>query len=500
VLIESEPARADIFDRFINMQIEVEGPSFAAIEQTQTHQFKFQFYNGGSLQGGYMFLTEFRAIVLEGEGWLAFASPTWQYSDPNATYDGTLTVSAAARPSRTATILLSGRYRDIYGNWYFGNHTFQVRVSQYHSFDVRAHETFIKGKQEQIYTVPVTLTNYGNQEDRFTVDLRYAPLDWNVGITQTPVILPPGGESTFYVYITTPHQDFYAQQITEFILLRVSPEGSANERMVSIVVSLEGFHLTLGETVAVLSGVPPLFMLAAVGIVLYSRTGPFAALPKPWKEEKEELEKLPPERRRQVVRSMKEEWRSGRYFLKGILQEEREALQKTRLKRLKQHRLKQKIRSEWKKSWEPLHEAWRREKDRIDAEYAKREKHLKELRKKARNLGVDADVALPQPRYPPRPPKPEMPAVPEYRMDERRNRLVGPDEADVERILMPLRRNQVIAKREITKLRQVGDSIIENLRRSSAALEKRLDAEIKKARMLSSRKKSMRADGGRRST
>lgn len=482
IIIPAEPAHAGIFDRFINMQIEPVGDVIAEVRPSESHYFRFKYYNGGVLTSGYNFYTEF-TVDVEGEGWTAYVSPTSRFTGPNETADGHVMVAASARPSDTASIHISGRFRDIYGNWYYGNYTFQVKVSQYHSFDVRANKTFIHGRQERIYSVPVKIVNYGNREDRFIISTKHRPPGWNVGISQSPIILPPQGEATFYVYFTTPHERAYVQATTRFIMLEVMSEGTSYKKPVSIVVTMEGFHLTLGQVVALLSGAPSLILLAFVAAVIHTKNSPYSQIPKPWREEQNELEKLPPSQRKRVLREMKEEWKSARHFLRWELYGGRTLTKLERRRNAKQRALEEKMQREWKRSWVPVHEVWREECSRIRKEYEKLERQLAEKLAKAKKYGIAIEAALPQPVYPPEPKKPPLPKMPEYRIDERRNVLIEPDDVEIERLLMPLKRYRMLAKREIAKIREMGDEMLARLTKSFASVESRIDTEVKRRKL-----------------
>lgn len=482
IILPAEQAHAGIFDKFINMQIEPVGDVIAEVRPSESHYFRFKYYNGGTLTKGYNFYTEF-TVDVEGEGWIAYVSPTSRFTGPNETADGHVMVAASARPSNTASIHVSGRFRDIYGNWYYGNYTFQVKVAQYHSFDVKVNKTFIHGRQERIYSVPVTIVNYGNREDRFTISTKHRPPGWNVGISQSPIILPPRGEATFYVYFTTPHERVYTQATTHFIMLEVISEGTSYKKPVSIVVTVEGFHLTLGQLVAFLSGAPSLILLAFLAAAMHMKNSPYSYVPKPWKEEREELEKLQPPQRKRVLKEMKEEWESSKQFLRWALLSEQKHARITRRRNAKQRSLEERIQTEWKRAWIPVHEAWKEECSRLRKEYEKLEKQLAEKIGKAKVYGIKVDASLPKPVYPPEPKKPPLPKVPEYRVDERRNVLIEPDEVEIERILMPLKRYRMLTKREIAKIREMSDEMLARLNQSFNSMETKIEAEIKRRKL-----------------
>lgn len=470
------------FAQFINLQIDPVDGTTAEIEPTKEHTFYFKFYNGGSMKTNlYLFYVEFR-VEVEGEGWEAYVSPRWTFFWPNETKIGKVRVAASARPSNYATVHLYGRLRDIYGNWHYGNFTFQVKAAQYHSFDVRLNQTFIKGRQEEIYTVPVKIINYGNYEDRFYINTVYAPQRWKVALSQSPIIIPPRGEVTVYMYFAIPHEGVYVQERTSFIMLEVKSEAAATSKTVAVIVAVSGFHLTLGQIVALLSSMPSLLLLAFIGVVIHRRNNPFTYLPKPWKEEGEEIAKLGLPQRRKILKEMKEEWKSAKYFLKWEIKDKRKLEKLRRLKEVKQKKLEEKIRTEWSSAWMPVYNKWKEECEKIKREYEKMSNKLKEKINRARKMGIKIDISLPELKYPPEPKKPSMPKIPEYRLDERRLVLIEPDEIEIERILAPVRKNKILAKRDAARIEEMSKEIMEKMVKSFETIEKKIDAEITKAR------------------
>ena len=483
-LAEQPPEPDEPMPQLVNLQIDPIGPTTAEIEPTKQYTFYFKFYNGGFFSKNYyLFYAEFD-VEVEGEGWQAFVSPTWTYFWPNETKIGRIVVTASARPSNYATIHLYGRIKDLPGRifdyWHKANFTFQVKLAQYHSFDVEINKTFIKGRQEEIYSLPVKIKNQGNYEDRFYIRKIYAPPGWKVGFSQSPIIIPPDGEASVNLYFAIPHEGVYVQERTHFILVEVRAEGGGVAKAVAVIVSVEGFHLTLGQMVALLSSMPSLLILAFVGIVAYRHNNPVTYLPKPWKEEEEELAKLRGNARRKMLREMKDEWKSAKYYMKWKLREERKLEELRRKKRIKQRRLEEKIKNAWKEGWEPLYNKWQEEKEKIKTEYEKLRRHIERKLAEAKRKGVFIDISLPEIKYPPEPRKPAMPKIPEYRIDERRLTLIEPDEVEVERILIPLERNKLLVKREIRKIEEMSKNIIENLKKSFEAIERKIDAEIRK--------------------
>ena len=470
------------FAQFINLQIEPVNGVTAEVKPGDQYSFIFKYYNGGTMQTNlYLFYVEFN-VEVEGEGWNVYVSPSWSYFLPNETKIGKVSVSPSARPSNYATIHLYGKLRDIYGNWHYGNFTFQVKATQYHSFDAKTNVTFIKGKQESIYTVPIEIINYGNYEDRFYVDPVYTPPNWRMVVSQNPIILTPGQRATVNVSFEVPPEGIYVQQRTYFIMVNVRSQMSLNSRAVAVIIAVEGFHMTLGEMVAALSILPSLLILTLLGVIVHHLNNPLSYLPKPWKEEEKELAAMPPTKRKATLAQMKEEWKSAKYFMKENLSGAKSMERLERIRKAKQRQLEEKIRKEWRNSWEPLHKEWVEACNKIKREYRKLERRLKERAEKAKRKGVKVDITMPELKLPPEPAKPAMPAIPEYRIDERRAKIIEPDEIEVERLLAPLRRKQLLLKKEREAMRNMADEIIRNLQHSFSILETKIEREMEARR------------------
>ncbi len=470
------------FAQFINLQIEPVNGATAEVKPGEQYSFLFKYYNGGSMQTNlYLFYVEF-SVEVEGEGWNVYVSPSWGYFLPNETKIGKVSVAPSARPSNYATIHLYGKLRDIYGNWHYGNYTFQVKATQYHSFDAKANKTFIKGEQEKIYTVPVEIVNYGNYEDRFYIDPVYTPPNWKMAISQNPIILMPGEKTTVNIMFEVPPEGIYVQQRTYFIMVNVHSQMSLNSRAVAVIIAVEGFHMTLGEMVAALSILPSLFILLFVGMIFYHRSNPLTYLPKPWEEEREELAKMPPGRRKAVIAQMKEEWKSARYFMRENISGEKSMEQLERIRKVKQRKLEERIKKEWREAWEPVYKEWEAACSRIRREYEKMRARVKEKMEKAAKKGVKLEVSMPELKLIPEPVKPALPSIPQYKVDERRGKIIEPDEIEVERIVAPLKKKQILLKKERERIRNMAEEIIGNMRRSFSIIEARIEREMEERR------------------
>jgi hypothetical protein len=475
------------FPALMFLVIEPVGPAVAEVEPLGHYSFKFKFYNGGYFQSNlYAFWTEFR-VKVEGEGWTAYVEPTHTYFYPSETKFGVVNVEAGARPSNFAYIHVYGRFRDIYGFWHHGNYTFQVKTTQYHSFDARIEEPFIKAKQDDIYSVPITVRNFGNYEDRFYLEPEYLPPGWKITFSDPVLIIPPGGEATTYIYFATPHESIYLQYSSYLIRIRVGAEG-ASPKLVAMIVSMEGFHFTPAQVVAIATTMPSILILAI--LLAFSRhySNPCNFIPKPWKEEAEELKKLNEKERKKRLKEMKEEWLSARYYCKEEYKKEKELEKLRKLKEKKERKLKEKLEKAWEKSWKELEEKWKEEKRLIDEEYQKWKQRIEKKWKEASKLiSIDKPV-LTKPDYPPKPKKLSLPSMPKYFIDENRLILIEPDEISIKRAMMDIKNNKRVAEGEKLRIERMGKEIRNRIKMEAMAIEKRIDSMVGKAKLEMQRK------------
>ena len=468
------------FTHLIHLKIEPLDAVVAEITPTQKHEFRFRFYNGGVFQTNlYLFHVEF-SVEVEGKGWTAYVSPTWDKIFPGETGFGKVEVAASSRPSNYAFIHVTGRLRDIYGNWHYETITFQVKAAPYHAFDVQINKTFFHAKQEKIYSVPMKIVNHGNYEEIFTITTLYHPPNWRVALSQRSVILPPQGQTTVYVTFAIPHEQIFLQETTYFIMMKVKPSFSQSAKSVAIIVAVEGFHLTLGQMVAFLSSIPSLLVFVFVGLTIYSKNSLHGQLPKPWKEEKEQLTGISPIKKKRTMQDMKEEWKSARYFMKLTKKDHRRFTKLKNQQKTKQKQLEEKITTEWKKAWMPVYDVWKEECNKIKQTYNNQIKQIDEKIKKLRTKNISTDITLPKIQYPPEPKKPLLQEIPKYRLDEKRQILIEPDEIEIEKILMPVKKSKILAKKEIIKIKEMSKEIITRLTHSIDVIAERVNIEMKK--------------------
>lgn len=479
----------DHFPALMFLRIEAVGPAIAEVPPLGQHRFEFKYSNGGYFQTNlYALYVEFR-VTVEGDGWKAFVYPYDGYFYPNETKTGYVTVSAGPRPSTHAYIHLYGRFRDIYGFWHHANYTFQVKTTQFHSFDVRIEKPFMRGQQEEIYSVPITVSNYGNFEEHFVVIPEYYPPGWKLVLSDSNLIIPPGGKATTYMYFEVPPEGIYVQGNNYLIRLRVSVENAAySSKIATLIVSVEGFHLTLGQTVALLTVLPSAIILIGMAFAISYYKNPCHRISKPWKEEREELMKLPPKERKRVLKLMKEEWLSGYLYCKSKHEYERKIEKLKRMASSKQRKLEAKLRKEWSTGWnelEKLHEE-------LNKKLAHRYEELKKgIERKAMTGGIKLQDMPPLPRID-KPSRIPLPDIPKYRVDERRAILIEPDDIVIKRMELPIKNMKLVIKDLKNKMEREYETKMRKMEMEFSTLERKIEMEMEKKMLIAGREKAIR--------
>ncbi|MBC7081719.1 MAG: hypothetical protein H5T44_05720 [Thermoplasmatales archaeon] len=441
----------------INLRIDAVNESISEVEPLSSYWFKFKYYNGGTFQKNYYaFYVKF-SVEVEGSGWQAFVDPQWSHLYPNETKIGTVRVVSSERPSNYAYIHLHGELYDIWGNVHSANYTFQVKSSAYHTFDVRMEKNYIEAKQEQWYNIPVKIKNYGNYEERFSIIIDYCPPGWLATVAQNPIVIPPKGEEMTYLSFVVPHEKFYLQRTVYFIRYRVDAISTGSSKVMSILVVLEGGHLTLGQIVALASSMPSLIILFTIGFIFYRRNNLCAYVPKMWIEEKEELSKMSKEERRKVKKELKEAWKSAVYFCRNLAKEDKEIRKLKKVANKKQRKLEEKIIKSYEKMNEELKNAWKEECKKIDELCEKKSKKIKREIQKI---------------YPEEPKKIDLPDIPKYEIDEKRLEIIEPNKIKIKDLFDRIDRDKISVEREILKIKEMGNEIREKIKRDFELLEK----------------------------
>lgn len=493
-------------DFWWNVQVKSVGPTEAAIEPvTGQHGFRFQFWNGGVVNGSsnipmryYLRITE-----VDGEGWSASVSPTFVYQDWNEVGNATVWVNAGVDPSYTANVtcevemqvrpglLLPGGFTK------YANITFQVRSEPQRFLYSDIEDPIIDGQQDAVYHVPVTVANTGNLPDSYRISMDYAPQEWSYAFSRERVYLNPGEQTEVNLSFYIPHQRFFIQYQSYVMQVRVaSLNNPSSYRTEPVVVSLSGFHLTVGQWAAFGTATPSVLLLIGIAAAFFHSRNPCNHIPKPWKDpdERKRLKQMDWRQRRKEKKLMKEEWKSAYYFCQSERKRRKRICALHRKRDRKQRALQRKILDAWRTVWQkPLRE-WKKQRDDLRQRYRKEKRRLltkwKRMNRKIRDANDRLDTSIstiakpefPPLRLPPKPGKLPKPSIPQYKVDEQRGRLVKPKESVVKKIMAPLQRGKRAGAVEADKIRRRANARKEKLDKAFAAIEHKLDSEMKRAR------------------
>lgn len=482
-----------------NVQVEPVGDPTATVRPLGQHEFHFKFWNGGVVQGDSRIPLRYylKIVDIDGEGWTASVSPTYIPLDQDEAGNATVFVNAGVKPSYIANITCQVEMHVKLTSFVkYGNITFQVRSEPYRWLAVNIDNPVFEGQQEATYTLPVNITNNGNYEDSYTISVTYAPSHWLYSVSERQVHLFPGQTATVNFTFHIPHERFYIQYENYIMLIRVQSVNDPSYRITRpVVVSLSGFHMTMGQTVAAASTLPSLILLAVIGSALAYASNPCRQIPKPWRDpqEKKALAHMDRGRARQEKKLMKEEWKSAYYFCQAERERRRRLRALLAKRERKQAALRDTILDEWRSAWIPPRREWEKQQRALREEYEGEKKRLLARWQKMNRTIEQANAELgtsippiPKPAIPALPSLPEpgklpQPRIPEYKVDARRMRLVEPDERLVTKIMAPLRRAAHVGKMETEKIRRLGTNRRKKLKLALQSLEKKMEASMERA-------------------
>ncbi|MDD5777924.1 MAG: hypothetical protein PHU95_00535 [Candidatus Thermoplasmatota archaeon] len=482
-----------------NVQVEPVGNPTATVRPLGQHEFRFKFWNGGVVQGDSNVPLRYylKIVEVDDEGWTASVSPTYIPLDQDDIGNASVFVNAGAQPSYivniTCQVEMHVKLTDFVK---YGNVTFQVRSEPYRFLEVNIDNPVFEGQQESTYTMPINITNNGNYEDSYTVSVTYAPSNWLYSVSESQVHLFPGQTATVHFTFHIPHERFYIQYENYIMLVRVQSVSDPSARITRpVVVSLSGFHMTMGQVAAAASTLPSIILLVVIGSALAYTSNPCRQIPKPWKEpqEKKALADMERARARREKRLMEEEWKSAYYFCQAERERHRHLRDLAAKRNRKQADLRDKILDEWRNAWIPPHREWREQQRRIQEEYQSEKKRLlatwQKMNRSIEQANAEMGTAIapiPKPAFPAPPSLPEpgklpQPRIPEYKVDIGRMQLVEPDPQLVTKIMAPLRRAAHVGKLEAEKIRRLGTNRRKKLRLAMQSLEKKMEASMERA-------------------
>lgn len=483
-----------------NVRVEPIGPTQAAVEPLGQHAFRFQFWNGGVVNGSSAIPLRYylRITEVDGKGWSASVSPTFIYLGQSEMGNATVYVNAGVTPSYIANVTCQIEMHVKLTSFVkYSNITFQVRSEPYRFVGVDIADPVIEGKQDTVYHVPVTIANTGNLPDSYRLSMDYAPQEWAYAFSQERVYLSPGEQSQINLSFYIPHQRFYIQYESYVMQVRVaSVNNPASYRTEPVVVSLSGFHMTVGQWAAFGAVTPSVLLLFIIGLAFFRSRNPCNHIPKPWRDpaEKKRLQQMDWRQRRKAKKLMKEEWKSAYYFCQSERQRRQRVKTLHRKRARKQRALRKKILDAWRTAWQKPLQEWKKQRQDFRQHYRKEKRRLlttwKRMNKKIRKANERLDISIstiakpefPPLRLPPKPGKLPKPSIPQYKVDERRGHLIAPKEAVVRKIMAPLQRGKRVGTLEAKKIRRRTETMKEKLDKAFAAIEHKLENEMERAR------------------
>lgn len=424
---------------------------------------------------------ELEIVNTTGKNWIYGLSDTQLFlANGESRY---INVTAGAGPNAsfysTCTLHAKMLTQPIGNSWTHKNLTFSLTVAPFHILTLELEKRIFEKKQDDFFTVPLTIINQGNHEDIYSLTVDYIPQGWQYAFsTQTGFVLPKSSR-TEYLYLHIPHEKIYVRQETYLveIVLKSQFDSGIDQDSRFVIVTLQGFHLTLLQQAGVITSAPVFLLLCAFVFVAYRSRDPCYNIPKPWQEKKTYLKGLPDKEREQEKKVMREEWRSAAQSCRAE-QEQKKRKQRlsTRLVALQQN-LEDKITREWEKTWLDADVLWERctekiqkkylqETENITQEYHKENQKIKKIYQGMNTIRIQQHLSpLPVPslkkpdiftlRLPPRPTRPSKPHIPQYHYDEENDQIIEPPQEAIDAIVKSLKKRRAVGKAQKEKVREI---------------------------------------------
>lgn len=483
-----------------NVQTEAVGDTIATVDPIiGQHQFRFRFWNGGVVNSESKIPLRYylRIVDIDGEGWNAYVNPTYLPLGQDKVGNATVTVNAGPQPSYIANITCQVEMHvKLTAFIKYGNITFQVRSKPYRYMGVTIENNVFEGKQEKIYRVPINITNNGNYEDTYSVSVSYAPSNWLYSVSESQIYLFPGESATVNFTFHIPHERFYIQYESYVMLVKVQSTSQAGYSITKpVVVSLSGYHMTMGQTAVAAATLPSIFLLIIIGSALAYTRNPCNQLPKPWRDpqEKKALANMDWRTVRHKKKLMREEYKSAYYFCQAERVRKRHIRSLIAERKQKQSILHIKIISAWREAWMGPHKEWKEQRRKIQEEHNQVKRHLLTKWRKMNHTIVQANtelgtniapVAKPIIPFIPEIPEPRelpKPRVPQYKVDSNYMRLIEPDGRLIAKVMALLQRALNTSKVELERIQRMGITRQKKLRLAAQSLEKKMDASMQRA-------------------
>ncbi len=450
---------------------------------------------------------ELEIVNTTGKNWIYGLSDTQLFLAHGESRYINVTAGAGPNASFYSTCTLHAKMltQPIGNSWVHKNLTFSLTVAPFHILTLELEDRIFEKSQDEFFSVPLTIINQGNHEDIFSLTLDYIPQGWKYAFsTQSGYVLPKSSR-TEYLYLYIPHEKIYVRQETylvEVVLKSQFDSSGIDQDSRFVIVTVQGFHLTLLQQAGVITSAPVFLLLFAFAFVAYRSRDPCYNIPKPWREEKMYLAGLPDTERKQEKEWMREQWRSAVQSCKAEQEWERKQQKLMERAVALQQNLEEKITREWEKTWRDADVLWInctskiqkryvRETEECTLRYDKETQRIQRIYADMNNQRVQQHlVPLPVPgiqkpdiftlRLPPRPTRPTKPTVPQYRYDEDTETVIEPPQEAIDAILDSLKKRREVARAQKEKTREICKLIYEEVTQKLGLIHEKQDKEIKR--------------------
>jgi hypothetical protein len=451
---------------------------------------------------------ELDIVNVTGKNWIYGLSETRFFLAHGESRYINVTAGAGPNASFYSTCTLHAKMLDqpIGNSWHHRNLTFSLTVAPLQILTLELEERVFEKKQDDFFTVPLTILNQGNHEDIYSLTVEYIPQGWQYAFsTQTGFVLPKTSR-TEYLYLHIPHKNIYVRQETYLveIVLQSQFTNGIDQDSRFIIVTIEGFHLTLLQQAGIATSAPIFLLLCAFVFLTYRSRDPCYNIPKPWREEKTYLLGLEDTQRKQEKKLMREEWLSAVQSCKAEKEQEKKKQRRGEQTVLLQQKLEDKITREWEKTWIDADTLWNKCTQKIQKkylqitesltqEYNREDQRIKKRYKSINTQRIQENLApLPIPslikadifplRFPPRPTRLAIPAIPQYQYNEETNQITQPPREVIDAILESLKKRRVVGKVQKEKIRQICKLKYEQVTQKLLLLQKKQTREMRRVK------------------
>jgi len=449
---------------------------------------------------------ELEIVNTTGKNWIYGLSDTQLFLAHGESRYINVTAGAGPNASFYSTCTLHAKMlnQPIGNSWTHKNLTFSLTVAPFHILTLELEERIFEKSQDDFFSVPLTIINQGNHEDVFSLTLDYIPHGWKYAFSTQTGYVSPKSSRMEYLYLYIPHEKIYVRQETYLVevVLESQFDNGIDQDSRFIIVTIQGFHLTLLQQAGVITSAPVFLLLCAFLFVTYRSRDPCYNIPKPWREEKTYLKSLPDTEREQEKKIMQEEWRSAVQSCRT--EQEWEKKQQRLMERTValQQDLEDRITWEWEKTWRDADSLWEKytskiqkkyltETEDITQKYNKENQRIQKVYQDINTHRVQQHLApltvpsLKQPdiftlRLPPRPSRSAKPIVPQYHYDEEKDAIIEPPKETIDVILDSLKKRRVVGRTQKEKIREICKLKYEEVTQKLGLIHEKQNKEIKR--------------------